>query len=66
MDGVYTQDIPDSTALCTYLLEKAQVALVPGVAFGDDRCLRISYALDEATLIKALERIKAALATLSA
>lgn len=66
MDGVYTQDIPDSTALCSYLLDKAQVALVPGVAFGDDRCLRISYALDEATLIQALDRIKAALAPLSA
>jgi len=65
MDGVYTKEIPDSTALCTYLLESAQVALVPGAAFGDDRCLRISYALDDTTLMVALDRIKKALLSLS-
>ena len=65
MDAMYTPDIPDSTALCTYLLEEAQVAVVPGAAFGDDRCIRISYALDDQTLVKGLTRIHAALSKLT-
>ncbi|MBS3778775.1 MAG: pyridoxal phosphate-dependent aminotransferase [Desulfovermiculus sp.] len=65
VDAMYTQSIPDSTALCTYFLEKAQVALVPGAAFGDDRCLRISYALDDKTLLQALDRMQTALSALA-
>ncbi len=61
VDAYYTDAVPDSTALCSYLLEKAGVALVPGAAFGDDRCIRISYALDEATIASALGAIKEAL-----
>lgn len=57
MHRLYTKDMPDSTALCKRLLEKAGVALVPGVAFGDDSCVRISYAADDALLEKALGRI---------
>lgn len=61
LDSYYTQQIPDSTALCEYLLEKAEVALVPGAAFGDDRCIRFSYALDDTTLVTALQRVGEAL-----
>ena len=57
VDWYYTPETPDSTALCGLLLEKAGVALVPGAAFGDDRCIRISYALDDETLSGCLERI---------
>nr|TKS05781.1 bifunctional aspartate aminotransferase and glutamate/aspartate-prephenate aminotransferase-like [Populus alba] len=53
--------IDDSDALCRYLLDQAQVALVPGVAFGDDSCIRISYAASLTTLQAAVERIKTAL-----
>ena len=35
--------IKDSESLCKYLFDKAQVALVPGDAFGDDKCICISY-----------------------
>jgi aspartate aminotransferase len=49
-----TGDTPDSTSLCAKILEEAKVALVPGAAFGDDECIRISYALDEETLTRAL------------
>ena len=52
----YNEAIPDSTTLCTVLLETAGVALVPGIAFGDDRCVRISYAVDDATLETALHK----------
>ena len=48
--------------LCRYLLEVARVALVPGGAFGNPECLRISYAADLGTLEAALDRVEAALA----
>jgi aspartate aminotransferase len=57
VDYYYTPEVPDSTALCALLLEEAGVALVPGAAFGDDRCIRISYALDDQTLAGCLDRI---------
>ncbi|KAK9272601.1 hypothetical protein L1049_002975 [Liquidambar formosana] len=53
--------IQNSESLCRYLLDEAQVALVPGDAFGDDRCIRISYAASLSTLQAAVERIKKAI-----
>ncbi|KAL2551423.1 Bifunctional aspartate aminotransferase and glutamate/aspartate-prephenate aminotransferase [Forsythia ovata] len=53
--------INGSESLCRYLLDKAQVALVPGDAFGEDSCIRISYAASLSTLQEAVERIKKAL-----
>ncbi len=61
MDALYGGEIQNSTALCEYLLEEAGVALVPGVAFGDDRCIRFSYAVDIAVLEKALDKVNEAL-----
>ncbi|KAF9600754.1 hypothetical protein IFM89_012198 [Coptis chinensis] len=56
--------IKDSDSLCRYLLDKGQVAVVPGGAFGDDSCIRISYAASMPTLQAAIERIKKALAAI--
>ncbi|MBA0860637.1 hypothetical protein Goshw_019622 [Gossypium schwendimanii] len=56
--------IENSESLCRYFLDKAQVALVPGDAFGDDSCIRISYAASLTTLQAAFERIKKALISL--
>jgi len=56
--------VNDSTQLCTYLLEKAHVALVPGEAFGDPNCIRLSYATSKELLVEAVNRIKTALALL--
>ena len=53
--------IHNANELTLYLLEEALVALVTGDAFGDPNCIRISYATDEATLTKAMDRIAAAL-----
>jgi aspartate aminotransferase len=55
-DGQYT--IQDGDDLCIYLLEKAHVSLVPGGAFGDPNCVRISYAASEKDLTEALRRIR--------
>jgi aspartate aminotransferase len=53
--------IKNSSDLSMYLLEKGNVALVSGDAFGDDNCIRFSYATSEDKLIEAVKRIKAAL-----
>ena len=49
--------IDDSTEFAEVLLESAHVAVVAGSAFGDDNCIRISYAASEDTLREALSRI---------
>ena len=56
--------IKNSTDLCMYLLHEANVATVMGSAFGDDNCIRLSYATSKETLIEAIRRIKEALAKL--
>ncbi|MCL4154329.1 UNVERIFIED_CONTAM: hypothetical protein GTU68_013396, partial [Idotea baltica] len=56
--------IQGSEDFCRYLLEEANVAVVPGIAFGDDRCFRISYATSEDRLNEAISRIKVALTKL--
>jgi len=53
--------IPDSDTFCRYLIEKANVAVVPGDAFGADACIRISYAASIEMLTKAMDRIVASL-----
>jgi aspartate aminotransferase len=42
---------------CTRLMQETGVALVPGAAFGDDRWVRLSYAVAERDLEQALDRI---------
>lgn len=51
----------DSNALAQYLLEKALVAVVPGVSFGAEGYLRISYCADQASIIEGMRRIRWAL-----
>ena len=54
-----------SVDLCGYLLEAQDVALVPGEAFGADAGVRLSYATDLDTLMRACDRIEAGLAALA-
>ena len=56
MDG-----IENDVQLAEYLLENAEVAVVPGSAFGLDGHIRLSYATDMGSLEKALSRIAAAI-----
>jgi aspartate aminotransferase len=53
----YGSRFADSTSLCEFLLSEVGVALVPGLAFGDDRCIRISYAVSDDTLSTALRLV---------
>lgn len=59
LQGVKINNADD---LSMYLLEKAHVATVTGVAFGNPDCIRMSYATSEDQLIEAFKRIKEALA----
>ncbi|MBS1559389.1 MAG: pyridoxal phosphate-dependent aminotransferase [Bacteroidetes bacterium] len=59
-----TTILKNSDDLCLWMLEKGHVSLVPGGAFGDDRCVRLSYAASEKDLTEALRRMKEILATL--
>jgi aspartate aminotransferase len=59
-----TMIVKNSDDFCMFMLEKAHVSLVPGEAFGDEHCVRLSYAAAEKDLVEALKRMKNALATL--
>jgi aspartate aminotransferase len=50
-----------SQALAAYLLEEARVAAVPGAEFGEDNCIRFSYATSRERIATGLSRIKEAL-----
>ncbi len=54
-------EIRNSTDLAFYLLEVAEVAVVPGVAFGSPDNIRISYATSDETLTEAMRRLTNAL-----
>lgn len=46
-----------SNEFAAQLLEKEKIAVVPGVAFGDDGHIRLSYAMSEATISQGLEKL---------
>ncbi|MBW1916494.1 MAG: pyridoxal phosphate-dependent aminotransferase [Deltaproteobacteria bacterium] len=54
-----------SDALADYLLEEAHVAVVAGSGFGEDNCIRFSYATSRERIATGLERLGRALEKLS-
>ena len=54
-------NIHDSNSFAQYLLDEARVAVVPGIAFGNDDFVRISYATSMDRLREGMKRIEAAL-----
>ena len=57
--------INNSNDMCMYLLNSANLALVSGDAFGDDNCIRFSYATSDDKIIEAINRLQKALARLN-
>ena len=55
------EKIEDSIQLANFLLEEGKVALVPGIAFGADRNLRLSFAASMDTIKQGVDRITKAL-----
>ena len=56
--------IENARDMSFYLLEEAHVATVTGTAFGNENCIRFSYATSDDLLKEAMTRIKKALAEL--
>jgi aspartate aminotransferase len=56
--------VKDADDLSLYLLAEAQVSTVSGVAFGNERCIRLSYATSDAKIREAVIRIGKALSQL--
>jgi aspartate aminotransferase len=51
----------NSSKLSSYLLEEAKVAVVPGIAFGTDNNIRLSFATSDENIIEGVKRIDAAI-----
>jgi aspartate/methionine/tyrosine aminotransferase len=61
--GLLGRDVDGSTAstsaeLAEIILEKAEVAIVPGEAFGSPGYLRLSYALGDDDLVEGVTRLQ--------
>lgn len=48
----------NSLEFCNKLLDSHHVAAIPGIAFGDDDCIRLSYATDMASIEKGMTRLE--------
>jgi aspartate aminotransferase len=59
VDELYRNGITGSVAFAEALLEKGRVAVVPGLPFGSDRHVRISYAYSLETLTEGMDRFEA-------
>ena len=57
------EHIRDSMAFCRKALDDAGLAVVPGVAFGADRCIRLSCAVADETIKDGLSRLEQLLST---
>ena len=54
----YSDEVKGSMAFCQKLLEDAYVAAVPGLAFGDDHYIRLSFATGMEHIKRGLDRIE--------
>ncbi len=64
VDGFYGAQVADSADMCRQLLDQQRVAALPGAAFGDDRFIRFSIAIDDELLAEGLRRFATYLDTL--
>ena len=51
-------DVMDSPSFARAALDEARVALVPGAPFGEDRCVRLSFATSMAQIDEGLDRLE--------
>jgi len=71
VSGVYGGTIPGGAKItgsfdfCDYMLDNHRIAIVPGIGFGADNHVRISYATSMDNLKKALDRFEAGVAALT-
>ena len=60
VSALYTDSFSNSVDFAEMLLNEGRVAVVPGVAFGADRHIRLSFACSREHLTEGLERIREA------
>ncbi len=60
VNGLFKPGRSNSLELSEYLLDKAKVALTPGIAFGAEGYMRLSYATSEKVILEGLKRIREA------
>ena len=56
------RSVQDSNSFTEFLLEEAKVAVVPGIGFGSDEFVRLSFAISMEQIREGLDRIENALA----
>ncbi len=59
------QRLAGSLDLAEHLLTGANLALVPGIAFGQDQCVRLSYATSEERINEGMDRLASFLGSIS-
>lgn len=57
VDGAFDDHVKTSSDVCTRILEEVGVAIVPGVAFGDDRYARMSTASSDEEIEEGVRRM---------
>lgn len=57
LDAAFGGEVTGSAAACTAMIQEEGVAIVPGVAFGDDRYARMSFASADEVLEDGVRRI---------
>jgi aspartate aminotransferase len=58
VSSFYGSEIKGSMEFCEKLLDEANVAVIPGIAFGDDKSVRLSYATGQEHINRGLERLQ--------
>jgi aspartate/methionine/tyrosine aminotransferase len=61
VEALFTEGRQTATDVCSWILQEAGVAVVPGEAFGAPAYARLSYATSDAQLEAAVDRIAALL-----
>lgn len=59
------KEIKDSFDFCSYILEKAHLAIVPGGAFNAPNCVRIAYTNSMEKIVEGMDRLEKALSQLN-
>jgi aspartate aminotransferase len=57
VDAHYGGEITGSVEFCAGLLEQVRLAAVPGAAFGEDRCIRLSIAAADEVIEEGIARL---------
>lgn len=58
VSGLYNKNVAGSVSFCTEFLKQFFVGAIPGIAFGDDRYIRLSFATSLENIKEGLQRLE--------